>query len=247
MALTESRPVPPGGVGPPGSETARTRRHPWRWVLLGAGALLATAVIVLAVLAGTYQPVGFGDSWGGSFPGLPDGTRPVNTFLGQAGQLYAPPQAGVFSLRPSIFNSGPETVTIEAVSVYSPQQLASFADGEREWPFTLAGPVRWTYQYRLSAYQVLASGKSVAGVKLPPGQGMVLGIPLKMSGTCFDPNGSTGTNVFYVKERFGPFTHWVTVTFAPALIMQPPSAYGAQGVGPAHGQSCLPGLTKAGP
>jgi hypothetical protein len=77
MALTESRPVPPGGVEPPGGETARTRRHPWRWVLLGASALLTTAVIVLAVLAGTYQPVGFGNSWGGSFPGLPDGTRPV--------------------------------------------------------------------------------------------------------------------------------------------------------------------------
>jgi hypothetical protein len=247
MAVTESRPVPPGGVGPPGSETARTRRHQWRWILLGVSALLTTAVIVLAVLAGTYQPVGFGHSWGGLFPGLPDGTRPVNTFLGQAGQIYAPPQTGVFSLRPSIFNAGPETVTIEAVSVYSPQQQAGFADGEREWPFTPAGSVRWTYQYTSYAHQVLASGKSVAGVKLPPGQGMALGIPLKMSGICFDPNGSTGTNVFYVKERFGPFTHWVTVTFSPALIMQPPSAYGAQGAGPAHGQSCLPGLTRAGP
>jgi len=34
-----------------------------------------------------------------------------------------------------------------------------------------------------------------------------------MSGICYDPDGWTGTDVFYVKERFLFFTHWVAIHF----------------------------------
>ena len=52
------------------------------------------------VLAGTYQPLGFGDEWGGSIPGLPAGTglRVVNTFGNSNGDIYVPPQHGVFTV-----------------------------------------------------------------------------------------------------------------------------------------------------
>ena len=61
-----------------------------RRILLALVALVATAVVVLAVLAGTYQPVQFGEAYGGAFPGLPAGTafRTVNNFGGATGQTY---------------------------------------------------------------------------------------------------------------------------------------------------------------
>jgi hypothetical protein len=76
MAITESETTQQGGGEP------HRRRHPWRWVLLALGALLAAAVVVLAILAGTYQPIQFGGGSGGPFNGLPTGTgiRFVNTF-----------------------------------------------------------------------------------------------------------------------------------------------------------------------
>ncbi len=71
------------------------------------------------VVAGLYQPVGFGGYRGPGFPGLPAGVglRDVNTFGLSNGDLYVPPQRGVFTLTESIQNSGPLAVTIEAVTV----------------------------------------------------------------------------------------------------------------------------------
>ena len=70
MAVTESRPAPHDGEPPAADGPGRTRRHPWRRrALVAVGALLAAAVVVLAVLAGTYQPIRFGDTYGGDFPG----------------------------------------------------------------------------------------------------------------------------------------------------------------------------------
>jgi hypothetical protein len=130
------------------------RRHPWRRrSLIAAGALLAAAVTVLGVLAGTYQPLEFGGQWstaGGSnyFPGLPSGTglRSVNTFGERTGQVYVPPQGGVFTVMESIYDNGPKPVTIEAVSILSPQNQAYAAEGESPWPVVPAGPVHWTLQ-----------------------------------------------------------------------------------------------------
>jgi hypothetical protein len=109
-AVTESRPAHHDGEPPTAADAARARRHPWRRrILLSLGLLLTTAVVVLAVLAATYQPIRFGDSYGGDFPGLPHGTglRSVNTFAGATGEIYVPPQSGVFSVIPSIYNNGP--------------------------------------------------------------------------------------------------------------------------------------------
>jgi hypothetical protein len=92
MAVTEPHPAHYDGA-PPADHPPATglRRHPWRRrSLIAAGTLLAAAVTVLGVLAGTYQPLEFGgqSAFGnGYFPSLPNGTglRLVNTFGGQTG------------------------------------------------------------------------------------------------------------------------------------------------------------------
>ena len=244
MAVTESRPAPHDGEPPAADGPGRTRRHPWRRrALVAVGALLAAAVVVLAVLAGTYQPIRFGDTYGGDFPGLPHGTglRSVNTFAGATGEIYVPPQSGAFSVIPSIYNDGPLSVTIEAVSILSPQQQADASRGDAPWPLLPAGPVRWAFQYTGPGRPDLPSGRSVAGVSLPSGQGMSLGIPLRLSGVCRDRTGWTGTDVFYVKERFGFFTHWVAIHFQPSLIMHEPSPPSGPGAEPAQDLVCPAG------
>jgi hypothetical protein len=245
MAIAESVPAANGAAEP---SLSRRRRLWLRRVLLALGALLAAAVVVLWILAGTYQPVHFGDSYGGSFAGLPAGTglRSVNTFGGVTGEIYVPEQSGVFSVLPSIFNTGPETVTIEAVSILSPQDRATATQGITPWPLIPAGSVRWAFQYSRPGQEVLASGTSVVGVKLPPGQGMMLGIPLRMSGICYDPNGWTGTDVFYVKERFLFFTHWAAIQFQPNLVMNEPFNPGGNDTEPAKYLICPAGTSKPG-
>jgi hypothetical protein len=245
MAITESHPARPGGGDPPtaGPPATRRRRRWRRPVLLGLGALFTVAVVVLAVLAGTYQPVQFGYSYGGAFPGLPTGTgiRIVDNFGGASGEFYVPPQSGVFSVEPSIFNNGPETVTIEAVSILSPQDQANIAHGVPPWPLVPAGQVHWRFQYTGAGQKGSISGSSVVGVSLPPGQGMSLGIPLKMSAICYTQGSWTGIDVIYVKERFLLFTHWVAVQFQPSLIMhQPESPFGE----PGKDLVCPAGATK---
>ena len=54
MAIAESVPAANGAAEP----SLSRRRRPWRRrVLLALGALLAVAVVVLVILAGTYQPI----------------------------------------------------------------------------------------------------------------------------------------------------------------------------------------------
>jgi hypothetical protein len=256
MAITEPHPAhhepaPNDGNPPSGDRPVQRRRHPWRRrSLIALGALLAAAVTVLGVLAGTYQPVEFGGQWStasGSnyFPGLPSGTglRSVNTFGEQIGQLYVPPQTGVFTVAESIGNNGPKPVTIEAVSILSPQDQANRAEGESPWPLVPAGPVHWTLQIQGLPHAGPGSGTSVAGVTLPPHQGLLLGFPLRLSdgGVCYVAGGWAGVDTFYVKERFGPFTHWVTVKFPQPLTMREPEARGSV---PANDRVCLSDVTK---
>jgi hypothetical protein len=257
MAITEPHsahhgPAPDGGEPPSGGPPLQQRRrHPWRRrSLLAAGALLAAAVTVLGILAGTYQPIEFGGQWStasGSnyFPGLPSGTglRSVNTFGAHTGQLYVPPQAGVFTVTESIYNNGPKPVTIEAVSILSPQDQAIAAGGGSPWPLVPAGPVHWTLQIQGLPHAGRGRGTSVAGATLRPGQGLLLGFPLRLSGNgaCYTTGGWTGVDTFYVKERFGPFTHWVTVQFREPLTMhEPPSVATRQ----SHDLTCPPGVTS---
>jgi hypothetical protein len=161
-----------------------------------------------------------------SFPGMPTavGLRPVNTFGNSNGDIYVPPQRGVFSIAESIQNSGPFAVTIEAVTVSQPQQ-----PGITPWPLTPAGPARYFPAYNSSWS---GKGRPVAGLSLRPGQAIYVGIPMRMSGPCYVPNGWTGLNVFYVKERFLIFTHWVAIPLGTPLIFHEPERPGANMVCP---------------
>ena len=229
-APQEQENAPQSGSGePPADGPAGSRRHwPWRRrILLALGALVTTAVVILAVLAGIYQPVQFGDEYGGEFPGLPAGTgiRIVNTFGGASGQTYVPPQRGVFTLAESIENTGPQTVTILAVSILSPQEQADDTpSGIAPWPLTPAGTARWmTAEYEGPHQHVSSSvGSFASSVSLAPGESMYVGIPLRMSGRCYDPASYVGNDTFYVKERFLLFTHWVAVTVQSPWILHAP-------------------------
>jgi hypothetical protein len=237
MATTETRTPQPGSGEPPADGTGGSRRRRWSWrrrILLALGALVAAAIVVLAVLAGTYQPVQFGDAYGGAFPGLPAGTgiRSVNTFGGALGETYVPPQRGVFTLTESIQNTGPQAVTILAVSILSPQDQVS---GIAPWPLTPAGTVRWMTPAYESPHQHISatSGSFNTSVSLGPGEFVYIGIPLRMSGRCYDPSGWTGNDVFYVKERFLFFTHWVPVQVQSPWILRSPADPGGSSPYPA--------------
>jgi hypothetical protein len=227
MAIAEPHARPQGDGEPPASDPPRSRRrHPRRrWILLTASALVAAAVVVLGTLAGTYQPIRGGGESGTHFPGLPTGTglRSVNTFGIDPGQIYAPPQRGAFTILQALSNVGPEPVTIEAISILSPQQQAEEKEGEPGYPLTLAGAVRWI---PACCGNWPASGRPVAGLSLAPGQDILIGIPLRQVGTCYDPNGWTSPDGFYVKERYLTFTHWVTVPFQPGLVLHYPNIPG---------------------
>lgn len=225
MAVTESPETQPGSAGPPSSGPLRSRaRSPWRrWTLVTLAALVTAALVVLAVLAWTYQPIPYfsGES-GGSIPGLPSGTglRAVNTFGIQAGQLYVPPQRGAFTVVESFENTGPEAVTIEAVSILSPQDQAMIRAGAPPWPLIPAGQVLgWIETWR----SPLPAPRPVAGLALGPGQVMRIGIPVRLSNACYIKGSWSEDVAFYVKERFLIFTHWVAVPLGIPLVFQQPS------------------------
>jgi hypothetical protein len=195
-------------------------------------------VVVLGILAGTYQPVQFGEASGGSLPGTPaaKGLQTVNTFGGNQGETYVPPQLGVFTITESILNTGPQPVTIEAVSMLSPAEQANQSHGSPPWPLTPAGPVRWQNMITSSIEPRPVSGNSVAGLTLRPGEDVYVGIPVRLSGTCYDPGGFVTVDTFYVKERFLSFTHWVTITLGSPYIFGQPSSPGGE---PARDLTCL--------
>jgi hypothetical protein len=236
----QGAPQPGSGEPPADGPGSSGRRHrPWRRrILLALGAVVTTAVVVVALLAAFYQPVQFGDSYGGLFPGLPAGTgiRAVNTFGGATGQTYVPPQRGVFTLTESIQNTGPETVTILAVSILSPQEQADDTpSGVAPWPLTPAGTARWmTPEYTgPNSHVPSRTGSFATSVPLAPGEYLSVGIPLRMSGRCYDPTGYTGNDTFYVEERFGIFIHWVAVTVGSPWVMHGPYDPGNRTSGPA--------------
>jgi hypothetical protein len=238
VALPESLAAPSGNgeppvPGPPGRNVRPARR---RLLLLALGALLAAAVVVLAILAGTYQPVQYGDSGGGTLPGMPaaKGIQTVNTFGNAQGETYVPPQLGVFTITETIQNTGPQPVTIEAVSILSPAEQANQARGIPPSPLTPAGPVRW--QNMIPHQPAPTSGTSVAGLSLRPGQDIYVSIPVRLSGTCYEPGSYDTTGALYVKERFLAFTHWVAITFDTPFIFRHPSNPGGE---PSQDLTCL--------
>jgi hypothetical protein len=75
-------PVAPSGPGPGEARQSARRRRGWRWALLAAVAACGAAMVIVAVAASRYQPLGYGGvgESGETFPGLPagQGIRPVN-------------------------------------------------------------------------------------------------------------------------------------------------------------------------
>jgi hypothetical protein len=211
----------PPDAGPPGARV----RSPWRRRPLAIGVIgsVVAAFVVLAVLAGTYQPVQFGSSYGGAYPGMPAGVgiHAVNTFGEQVGQTLIPPQHGAFTLTVSIDNAGPRAVTIEAVSFQSPQRA-----GLSAWPLIAAGSVHWMLEgYPPHVRPGPYSGTSVTGLSLSPHEAVRLGIPVRMP-SCFLTGAWTTIDAFYVQVRFLGFTHWVPIELPSALLMPEPASPG---------------------
>jgi hypothetical protein len=225
MALAEVPVNRPGGeppdAGPPGAG-GRSRWRRWPFAIGAVAVVAAVVLVVLAVLAGTYQPVRFGGSYGGVYPGMPAGVgiRAVNTFGGAVGETFIPPQRGVFTITESIYNAGPEAVTVEAVSFMSPQQASILA-----WPLIPAGPVHWMLEGYTPHQPGPHRGTSVTGLSLAPHEEVQLGIPLRMP-ACYVTGAWTTLDAFYVEVRFLAFTHWVPIGLPSGLVMQEPASPG---------------------
>jgi hypothetical protein len=209
---------PPPGEPEPGSARRRGRFR-WWW-LLPPAALAVPAVVILTVLAATYQPVASGDFYGLSLvPGLPHakGVRWVNTFGAASGDLFVPPQQGPFTLSASITNTGTHAVTIEGVSLRRP--------GEPSWPVTQTGPARY-YLVKGGAQQPTV--RILKNVTLRPGDMMIVGILVRAAAPCAEMNDWTSVDSFLVRERFLSFTHTVPVPFIPEgarVIMRSPGGH----------------------
>ncbi len=221
-----------GDVGRPISvvplpERVRPRRRRRRLVLAGTAFLLVAAAVVLTVLAATYQPLMFEGETGNAFPGLPSGVglQHVNTFGGADGEMYIPPQRGTFNVVTSIYNYGPEAVSIEAVQISPPGTSPRVSQAVR-----LAGRVH----YFLANASTSSSAVFRSGMSLPPNQGFVFGVPLRLSSTCFYNNGWTSISQVWVEEGYLAFSHWVTVPLDPPLVMEIPVPRGTRGA------TCLP-------
>jgi hypothetical protein len=141
---------------------------------------------------------------------MPAGTdlRLVNNFAMDPGQMYVPPQGDRFGVVGSLYNSGPRPVTIEAVTVVSPDQAAAptpyplVPDGTPQWLAVTSGP---------GMEPCSATGACpVAGLVLRPGQPIEVAIPVRFTYACDLTNGWMSVSDFYVRVRFGPFTRWVT-------------------------------------
>jgi hypothetical protein len=240
MAITEPRETQPASGPPPAGGPAgiRPRHGRRRWALAGVAALLAAALVVLAVLAGAYQPIQFGGTNGVSFPGLPTATglRSVNTFGLQGGQLYVPPQLGTFTVVESIENTGPETVTIAAVSILSPPDQQALHDPwigtPVAWPLVPAGPA----QAMIDTPRPTGIARPAAGLSLGSGQAAQIAIPVRLGGPCYERQGWNTADTFYVEERFLTFTHWVAISFAIPWLFHQPADPGQE---PAKDLTCL--------
>lgn len=178
-------------------------RH-WRWPVLVLLALVATAVIVLAVMAGTYQPLGPG----GASPEVSGATgiRNVNTFGSSTGDIYVPPQKGPFTIWVNIGDSGPAAVTVQAVRVGNP------------WPLIPAGALRYQLPDSINSRPFKSYRLAGGG----PGSGVMIGIPVRTGSHCYANNSWVHIDSVSVEERFLMFTHWVSIPLMNPLILHAP-------------------------
>jgi hypothetical protein len=204
-----------------GAALADVAPRPRRWTrrLVAAGAVAVVAVVVLMAFAARYQPLEFGGASGGAFPGLPPtvGARDVDTFAGQDGVYYIPPQPGPFTVSESITNTGPRRVTILAVLLLPPGSA---------FPVMPAGESRWMPM----TGEPRGGGQPINGLVLQPHQFVRVGIPVRMRYRCTDAEGWSTLDSFYVHERFLTFTRWVQLPLGTRIAMRQPRA-AATGVG----------------
>ena len=78
--------------------------------------------------------------------------------------------------------------------------------------------------------------RPAAGLSLGPDRTMRIGIPVRLSGTCYDAQGWNEVDYFYVEERFLTFTHWVAVPLEVPLLFRQPANPGME---PAKDLVCL--------
>jgi len=187
---------PTAPLGRSGRRGGLRRRRRLLLLLLTPVVLLAVAASVVALLAARYQPLSSGGSGGGSFPGLPLGVG-IRWVNGSPEDLYVPPQRGMFALSSSIVNNGSFPVTIEAVT-----QLPGS-------PLIPAGPVLYFVTALQNELQP-APGRVLQDVTLRPGQGIMIGMPLR-TWRCAYRHENTGVASFLVRERFLIFTRTVAL------------------------------------
>jgi hypothetical protein len=230
-------PALPAGSGPARPQ----RRSPWRrwwwiWALIPVG-LAGIALVILAVVASRYEPLGFGSlsNSAEAFPGLPtgQGIHEVNTVGGLHEDVYIPPQRGTFSLFADVANNGTHPVTITAVRLPAGS------------PISLAGPVRYSYmgmgpnpdnEMPPPASRVLHS------VVLQPGEQLFLGFPVHMW-PCGQKDGWMSLSEFDVTMKYLSFAHTVALPWGmrdDSLIMLPNGGTPGQ-----KDTVCAPGTTKA--
>jgi hypothetical protein len=235
VAISEPEVTQRNADGPPGDAAARWHLPWWSWLVAAVGVLVLAVGVVFWVLAATYQPVGFGDAWGGYFAGMPTvHEQPVNTFGELPGEIYVAPQRDAFTIVESIVNNGPEPVTIEAVSAVEPEQLAQLHEPYPLGPYPLAnaGPVRWGITQ--PTMSVLRSVKactqfhpcSLSHLSLAPQEDVFVAIPVRIAYACYIDNAYQVADSFYVEERFGPFTHWVKLLYGTPYIFRQPAPVG---------------------
>jgi len=206
-----------GSPSPPAAAAGSPRRRYTRVWLVGAGMVALAVSGVLLGKAAVYQPLGrSGLVVDGAFPGMPQGVgiKVVNNFALLGGDYYVPPQRGEFSFGLSIRNSGSMPVTIDVVTT-------SVSPADSTYPVRLAGPVLYTTDMGrpgTSRTHVLRN------LKLGPGQGIFIGIPLR-TWPCGQTDGWDTDPAFYVKEHFLFFTHTIAVPWSmkgAKLIMRIP-------------------------
>jgi hypothetical protein len=213
---------------------SRRRLRWWHWLVAAVSLVLVAAVAVLWPPAATYQPVQFGGASGGSagvrglYPGMPSAAtgRLVNNFGGQQGEIYVAPRRGAFTIIESIVNTGPQSVTIEAVSAVLPGQLGL------GWPLTNAGTAMWALFEpspglpRGAEACSYSKPCSVPGLSLAPGEDISVAFPVRFTTACYQKDVWAGADSFYVEERFGPFTHWVKLQLGTPLLFNQPEPVG---------------------
>jgi hypothetical protein len=223
MTLTELVEEDLGGRSPvlagpsPGPGRGRPR------ALILAVVVVSAALVVLVVFwiqAAVYQPLGFGGSQGGDFPGLPKNpARLVDNSGGEPGEYYVAPQLGPFTIVASVQNFGPTAVTIEAVTTRPPAAMGS-------WPVVEVARALALPEYHGPGQPVWTTGRPVRGLSLGPNQAIIVGVPVKMAGRCYVPNSTASLGTLFVEERYLEFTHWVTIPLDTPVVMREPEPAG---------------------